>query len=67
MENKVWKERHIYFGTEQEAIIAPNETFNGVVLTLSETMGSEEFSAYLSYQEAIELGRELMEFAKEKQ
>lgn len=66
MAQKVWKERHIYFNIDTKAIIAPNETQDGVVLTVAETIESkDEFRVYLSYQEAKEFAKQLVSFVEE--
>lgn len=66
MNQKVWTERHIYFHLETKAMIAPNETQDGVVLTVAETVENrDKFNLYLSYQEAIELAKQLISFVGE--
>ena len=66
MSKKVWKERHIYFDIDTKAIIAPNETQDGVVLTVAEIIeNKDEFRVYLSYQEAKELAKQLVSFVEE--
>lgn len=66
MQQKVWKERHIYFSVDTKAIIAPNEALDGIVLTLAETVENKEsFRAYLSYDEAKELANQIISFVEE--
>ena len=66
MEQKVWKERHIYFNIDTKAIISPNETQDGVILTVAETVENKyDFRVYLSYQEAKELAKQLVSFVDE--
>ena len=59
----MWVETKIVMdGGYQEAIIQPNETQNAIVLRVVET--EEPFSSrlYMSYDEALRLANELIDF-----
>lgn len=62
---KPWKEVTI-LTEEQKAIIAPNPEMDGIVLTLCEVDEPKKyFGIYLSYDEAIELGKELINYGNQ--
>jgi hypothetical protein len=60
----MWVETKIVMdGGYQEAIIQPNETQNGIVLSVIETEDvALNARLYLSYDEAIRLANELIDF-----
>ena len=60
----MWVETKIVMdGGYQEAIIAPNETQNGIILRVVETEDATlNARLYLSYSEAIRLANELIDF-----
>lgn len=60
--NTVWKEIVIYT-EDQQAIVQPNECGKGVVLVTREE-GIDDVRLYLSFEEAKELGKELIKFAE---
>lgn len=59
----MWVETKIVMdGGYQEAIIQPNETQNGVVLNVVEIERPGESRLYMSYDEALRLANELIDF-----
>ena len=66
MKNKVWTERHVYFDMNTKAVISPNETQDGVILTVATTVGAkDEFKVYLSHREAKELAEQINSFVED--
>lgn len=62
---KVWVERRIYL-EEQHITIQPNEGKDGVVLSITEGDLSHNSKVYLSYEEALELSKQINDFVKER-
>jgi hypothetical protein len=59
----MWVETKIVMdGGYQEAIIQPNETQNGIVLNVVEVEDTSESRLYMSYDEALRLANELIDF-----
>lgn len=59
----MWVETKIVMdGGYQEAIIQPNETQNGVVLNVVEVEDTSKSRLYMSYDEALRLANELIDF-----
>lgn len=62
----VWAERKLAT-EEQEVIISPNESYDGIILLCREVEDvKSSFRVYLSYEEAIILSSQLLEFAQNK-
>lgn len=66
---KTWKEVKLYVADgEQTVAIEPNETQTGVCLLVTEVLEeSQNFRVYLTYQEAKDLGKELIKYAEENE
>ena len=65
MQNKVYTERRL-FTEEQIAAIHFNETQDGVILTICEASNrSDSRMLYLTYDEAIVLGKQIIDFVNE--
>ena len=59
----MWVETKIVMdGGYQEAIIQPNETENAIVLKIVETEEPFSHRLYMSYDEALRLANELIDF-----
>jgi hypothetical protein len=59
----MWVETKIVMdGGYQEAIIQPNETQNAIVLKIVETEDPFSSRLYMSYDEALRLANELIDF-----
>lgn len=64
--NKPYIERRL-FTEEQIASIYTNETQTGIILGISEAMENPtQYRLYLSYEEAKELGKQLLDFVEEQ-
>lgn len=62
----VWTERKLAT-EEQEVIISQNESYDGIILLCREVEDvKSSFRVYLSYEEAIILSSQLLEFAQNK-
>jgi len=64
MSNNVWKEYSICTD-EQKATVQNNETMDGIILKFEEVADKRIFRMYLSYDEALELGKQIRQFANE--
>jgi len=66
MKDKIWKERRLYFKADNSVIIQPTEELDGIVLqSRADTDKKDFFRLYLSYNEAKELGKQLIDYANE--
>jgi len=63
---KIWKQIKIFTcDTEQSVIIEPNPERDGVCIHSSEEAASDTFCLYASYDEALAIAEELVNFVKE--
>ena len=64
--SKIWKQIKIFTcDAEQSVIIEPNPERDGVCIHSSEEAASDTFCLYASYDEALAIAEELVNFVKE--
>jgi hypothetical protein len=65
---KLWKQLKIFTESEQSLMIEPTPSRDGVLITVKEELDKDQrqFSLYATYDEALAIAEELINFVKQK-